>query len=151
MIFAKAYSDNFYSKAQLPQPQLHLNSTPPQLNSKIWHENDLRPPPPSTQTQWHQYLSCSWPNFNQILKIGLWDQQRQKQQQHEQQKQQPQDQEQQKQHLIYYWPDFDETFNGRFLELNNNKNNNHRHQQQTRKQKQQQQQKYLSYYWPNFY
>ena len=30
------------------------------------------PPPP--QTQCHQYLSCSWPDFNQTLKVGLCDQ-----------------------------------------------------------------------------
>ena len=47
-----------------------------------------------TQTQCHQYLSCSCPDFNQTLKVVLWDQQQQQQHQ---------------QHLIYYWPDFHQT------------------------------------------
>ena len=47
------------------------------------------PPPPPPQTQCHQYLSCSCPDFNQTLKVGLWDQQQPyKQQQHQQQLQQ---------------------------------------------------------------
>ena len=29
-------------------------------------------PPPPTQTQSQQYLSCYWPNFDQILKVGSW-------------------------------------------------------------------------------
>ena len=45
------------------------------------------PPPPTTQTQCQQYLSCYWPDFNQTLKLGSWDdeQQQQQQQQHLQQ------------------------------------------------------------------
>ena len=38
----------------------------------------------------HQYLSCSRPDFNQTLDVGLWNQQQQ-------------------QYSIYYWPDFDQT------------------------------------------
>ena len=56
------------------------NSTSTQLKSWVWHENDFNPPPP--QTQCHRYLSCYWPNFNQTLKLGSWDEQ---QQQHYQQ------------------------------------------------------------------
>ena len=74
----------------------------PQLNSKVGfdmemtldHHHHHHPP----QTQCHQYLSCSWPNFTQTLKVGLWDQQQPyKQQQHEQQLQQQQQQQQQQQ------------------------------------------------------
>ena len=76
---------------------LYIVPTPtqPQLNSKVGCDTkmtlDHHPPPP--QTQCHQYLSCSWPDFNQTLKVGLWDQQQPyKQQQHEQQLQQQQQQ-----------------------------------------------------------
>ena len=69
----------------------------------IWtilgNEKDFNPTPPPPQTQCQQYLSCSWPDFNQTLKAGLWDQQ-----QHEQQQQQ------QIQHLIYYLPNLGQTF-----------------------------------------
>ena len=44
-------------------------------------------PPPPTQTQCQQYVSCNWADFNQSLKLGSWD----KQQQQQQQKQQQQD------------------------------------------------------------
>ena len=42
----------------------------------------ITPPPTTTttQTQCHQYLSYSWPDFNQTLKVGLWEQQQQLQQ-----------------------------------------------------------------------
>ena len=40
---------------------------------------DHHPPPPPQQTQCHQYLSCSLPNFNQTLNLGLRDQQQQQQ------------------------------------------------------------------------
>ena len=30
-------------------------------------------PPPTTQTQCQQYLSCYWSDFDQILKIGVWE------------------------------------------------------------------------------
>ena len=57
--------------------------TQPQLNSKVGCDMKMtldhhHPPPP--QTQCHQYLSCSWPDFNQTLKVGLWDQQKYEQQ-----------------------------------------------------------------------
>ena len=63
--------------------------TQPQLNSKVGCDTQttLSPPPtppPTPQIQCHQYLSCSWPNFNQTLMVGL----RNQQQQHEQQQQQ---------------------------------------------------------------
>ena len=66
-------------------------------------------------------MSCSWPDFNQPWKLAFWDQQQHEQQQQEQkqqqkQQQQQQQQQQQKQHFIYYWPDLDQTLNGRFLE-----------------------------------
>ena len=32
------------------------------------------------QTQCHRYLSCYWPDFNQALKLGFWDEQQQQQQ-----------------------------------------------------------------------
>ena len=61
----------------------------PQLNSKVGFDTkrtlDHQPPP---QTQCHQYISCSYPHFNQTLKLGLWDQQQLHEQQQEQQKQQ---------------------------------------------------------------
>ena len=44
----------------------------PQLNCH-------QPPPPGTQRQ--QYVTCSWPDFNQTLKVGVWDQQQQYEQQ----------------------------------------------------------------------
>ena len=59
----------------------------PELNSKVWHKKDFKPPTP--QTQCHQYLNCSWPDFNQTLKVGFWDQQ----QLHEQEQEQVQEQE----------------------------------------------------------
>ena len=34
-------------------------------------------PPSPPQTQCHEYLNCYLPNFNQTLKVGLWDQQQQ--------------------------------------------------------------------------
>ena len=46
------------------------NSTTTQLKVGV----DFTPP---TQTQCPQFLSCSGLNFNQTLKIGLWDQQQQ--------------------------------------------------------------------------
>ena len=59
------------------------NSTSTQLKSWVWHENDFNPPPPThhppTQTQCQQYLSCYWPDFNQSLKLGSWDEQQQQQ------------------------------------------------------------------------
>ena len=70
----------------LQQDQIVTTQTQSQLNSTkhkkscVWHENYFTPPPP--QTQCKQYLSCSWPNFYQTLKVGFWDQQ------------------------PYYWPDF---------------------------------------------
>ena len=53
----------------MSQPQLNLNST----QSLVWHENDFNPLP--------QYLSCYWPDFNQTLKLGSWDEQQQQKQQ----------------------------------------------------------------------
>ena len=93
----------------------HDSNKWPQLNSKVGHETDFTPPPPPPppptthppHTQCHQYLSCAWPDFNQTLKVGLWDQQ-------QPYKQQQQEQEQQKQYFIYR-PDFDQTFNERLL------------------------------------
>ena len=34
-------------------------------------------PTPPTETQCQQYLSCYWPDLNQTLKAGSWDQQQQ--------------------------------------------------------------------------
>ena len=60
------------------QPQVNLT----QLKSWFDMKMTLHHPPTTTQTQFPQYLSCSWPDFNQTLKVvGLWDKQ---QQQHEQ-------------------------------------------------------------------
>jgi len=55
-----------------------LSQTPlsTQLKSWVWYKNDFRPPP-TTQTQCHQYFSCSFSDFNQTLKVGLWNQQQQ--------------------------------------------------------------------------
>ena len=60
------------------------NATSSQLKSWVLHENDFNPPPTTTttETQCQQYLSCYWPNFNQTLNLGSWDEQ---QQQHLQQ------------------------------------------------------------------
>ena len=52
---------------------------PTQLKSWVCHKNDFTPPPPTIttthhhppQTQCHQYLSCSWPNFNRTLNLGF--------------------------------------------------------------------------------
>ena len=40
--------------------------------------------------QHHQYLSCYRSDFNQTLKVGFWDQQRQLEQEQQQQQQQQQ-------------------------------------------------------------
>ena len=66
------------------------NSTSTQLKSWVWQENDSNPPTTTTETQCQQYLSCYWPDFNQTLNLGSWDEQQQQQQQ----LQQPQQQEQ---------------------------------------------------------
>ena len=29
--------------------------------------------PPPTQTQYQQYLSCYWPDFDETLKVGSWE------------------------------------------------------------------------------
>ena len=63
------------------------NSTSTQLKRWVWHENDFTPPPPTNthhhhppqQTECQLYLSCSWPDLNQTLKEGVWDQQQQHQ------------------------------------------------------------------------
>ena len=55
--------------------------TQPQLNSKVGSDTKktLHHPPTTTttQTQCQQYLRCSCADFNQALKVGLWDQQQQ--------------------------------------------------------------------------
>ena len=55
--------------------------TQPQLNSKVGCDAKMTlhhpSPTPTTQTQCPPYLSCSGPDFNQTLKIGLQDQQHQ--------------------------------------------------------------------------
>ena len=60
--------------------------TQPQLNSKVGFDTKVtlnhHPPP---QTQCDQYISCSCPDFNQPLKVGLWDQQKRNKQQQQQQ------------------------------------------------------------------
>ena len=48
------------------------------------HHHHHHPPPP-TQTQCQQYLSCYWPDINQTLKIGSWDEQQQQQLQQQKQ------------------------------------------------------------------
>ena len=58
--------------------QKHFFKTPTSAQSnltKVWvlHENDFAHPPPPTQTQYQQYLSCYWPDFDQILNVGSWD------------------------------------------------------------------------------
>ena len=56
------------------------------ITTTIWR---ITPTTPTTQTQCQQYISCYWPDFNQTLKAGLWDQkQPYKQQQLLQQQQQ---------------------------------------------------------------
>ena len=74
---------------------IDLNST-----QKLGSILDHHPPPP--QTQWHKYLNCSWPDFNQNLKVGLWDQQQQQHEQHQQQQKQLQ-----QINLDYYLPNLD--------------------------------------------
>ena len=73
---------------------IFITQTKHQLNSKVgWGTKmTLIHPPTTTQIQCQQYLSCYWPDFNQTLKLGSWDEQQQQQQQ---QLQQPQQQEQQ--------------------------------------------------------
>ena len=59
----------------LSQPQ--LNPTQPNI-TKVGFDMKMslhHHHPPTTQTQCHQYLSCSCPDVNQTLKVGLWDQQ----------------------------------------------------------------------------
>ena len=56
--------------------------TQPQLNSKVGCDTKMTlihqpQPPPPTQTQCYQYLSYSYPDFNQTLMVGLWNQQQQ--------------------------------------------------------------------------
>ena len=51
----------------LSQPQLNLNSTQKLGVTRKW------------------YLSCYWPDFNQTLKLGSWDEQQQQQKQQQQQ------------------------------------------------------------------
>ena len=73
-------------------------TTPTQLKSWVWHENDFTPPitttihhPPPPTTQCQQYQSYFWPDFKQTLKVGFQDQQQHEQQQqqhHQKQKQQ---------------------------------------------------------------
>ena len=60
----------FAHYCQNPKP----TSTQPNL-TQVWvlHENDITPPPKSTQTHYWQYLSCFWPDFDQTLKVGSWD------------------------------------------------------------------------------
>ena len=45
----------------------NTNLTSP--NGWVLRENDFTPPPP-TETQCQQYLSCYGPDFNQTLKLG---------------------------------------------------------------------------------
>ena len=40
----------------------------------IYVNMTLQPPP--TQTQCQKYLSCYWPNFNETLNVGSWEQMR---------------------------------------------------------------------------
>ena len=68
----------------LSQSLLNHNLTRKLGVTRKWLYTTTHPPP--TQTQCRQYLSYSWPDFNQSLKVGLWDQQ----QQHELQQQQQQ-------------------------------------------------------------
>ena len=74
---------------KLSKPQLNHNSTQPNITlSWVRHENDFASPPTTTnpphprtttQTQCQQYLSCYWPDINQTLKLGSWDEQQQQQ------------------------------------------------------------------------
>ena len=55
--------------------------TQPQLNSKVGFDTKMTlEHHPPTQTQCQQYLSCYWPNVNQTLKVGSWDEKQQQQQ-----------------------------------------------------------------------
>ena len=51
--------------------------TQPQLDLKVGFDTKMtlhhHHHPPQPQTQCDQYLSCSCPYFNQILKVGLWE------------------------------------------------------------------------------
>ena len=55
----------------------------PNLNTTVgvYTKMTLQPPPPPTQTQCQRYLGCYWPNVNQTLNVGSWDEQQQEQQQ----------------------------------------------------------------------
>ena len=71
MELASEQSLNFFEIVTTP--------TQPQLNSKVGCDTKmtLQTTPPTTQTQCPPYLRCSGPDFNQTLRIGLWDQQQQ--------------------------------------------------------------------------
>ena len=50
-----------------------------QLNSWVWYENGFSPPTTTTTTRHHRELNVSnisavWPDFNQTLNLGFWDQ-----------------------------------------------------------------------------
>ena len=51
--------------------------TQPQLNSKVGFDTkmtlDHHHPPPPPQTQFWQYLSCYWPDFDETLKVDSWE------------------------------------------------------------------------------
>ena len=55
------------ASALLSKPQPNLNTT-----VGFYTEMILQPPPP-TQTQRLQYLSCYWRDFDKTLKVGFWE------------------------------------------------------------------------------
>ena len=52
----------------MSKPQANLNTTVG-LDPKM----TLHTPPPTTETQYQEYPSCYWLNFDETLKIGSWE------------------------------------------------------------------------------
>ena len=63
-----AFTDQIFTKLQLSQPQLNLNSTQKLGVTRKWLYNTPHHHPPPTQTQYHRYLSCTWPAFKPNFK-----------------------------------------------------------------------------------
>ena len=64
-------------QGSLSKPQLNHNSTQPNITldgldmKMTLHTHPT--PPPTTQTQCQQYLSCYLPDFDETLNVGSWE------------------------------------------------------------------------------